>query len=397
MLPTISLLLALGLVIYFLREHAAHSTKVLGIKYRVHVNGIRGKSSVTRLIAGVLRESKLRTIGKATGSDTNIITHQGQDLKVNRKGPANVFENYRIIRDYVQKDTDVIVFECMAVKPRYQKFLEEKVIKSNIGIITNVREDHVEEMGHTLEKIAKSLSSTVPVNGYLICADDNKSVQDVLKKVCSKKGTQFINALNYHVDDEYLLKFPYVEHKENIQVGLAIADLLHIPTGVALRGMKNVAPDPGVLSIQKFKVENKTVVWANIFAANDRQSVIKCVNMVSEKCKSLSPETVCLLNNREDRPERAAHFSKFVVDDFKFDHIAIIGDLQTQVANRINSYGYKNVIKLAKYIKMDGKSLVSEILKNTSAPNVLILGMENIHTPQAERIMDYFAKLEEKN
>jgi hypothetical protein len=102
MLPIFSFIITIALIFYFVAEQRRHNKKVFSIKHRVHVNGIRGKSSVTRLIAGVLREAKIKTIGKATGSDTNIITHEGKDLKINRKGPANVFENYRVISEYVE-------------------------------------------------------------------------------------------------------------------------------------------------------------------------------------------------------------------------------------------------------------------------------------------------------
>jgi hypothetical protein len=36
------------------------------IPVRIHVNGIRGKSSVTRLIAAALREAGIRTVAKTT-------------------------------------------------------------------------------------------------------------------------------------------------------------------------------------------------------------------------------------------------------------------------------------------------------------------------------------------
>ena len=37
------------------------------LQWRVHVNGIRGKSTVTRIIAGMMREAGLVTMAKSTG------------------------------------------------------------------------------------------------------------------------------------------------------------------------------------------------------------------------------------------------------------------------------------------------------------------------------------------
>jgi len=43
-------------ILYWLRRQATHERRLRQYKVRVHVNGIRGKSTVTRLIAGVLRK-----------------------------------------------------------------------------------------------------------------------------------------------------------------------------------------------------------------------------------------------------------------------------------------------------------------------------------------------------
>lgn len=388
MLPIISFIFAVAIVLYFVLEQRKHDAKILSVKYRIHVNGIRGKSSVTRLIAGVLREAKIKTIAKATGSDTNIITHEGEDLKVDRKGPANVFENVRMINKHVGTDVEAVVFECMAIRPQFQRFLEKKVIKSNIGIITNIREDHVEELGHTFEKIAMSLSSTIPVNGHLICADENKKVQKILKAECKKKNTKFINALKFKVSDDYINNFSYFEHKENISVGLAVADLLNIPRRTALKGMKKIVPDMGAVSIKKYNMLDKTVIWTNLFAANDRQSVVKCADMIMKQFKGTKPATVCLLNNRTDRPERAKQFSDMLTNDLAFDYVATIGELQKQVIHKLKKNN--KIISLAHEKDMDGESLVAAMIKPVEKEKVLILGMGNIHTRQAELIMDYF-------
>jgi UDP-N-acetylmuramyl tripeptide synthase len=49
------------------------------IAHRIHVNGIRGKSTVTRYVAAILRESGLRTFGKTTGTAARVILPDGKD------------------------------------------------------------------------------------------------------------------------------------------------------------------------------------------------------------------------------------------------------------------------------------------------------------------------------
>ena len=44
--------------------------------------------------------------------------------------------------------------ECMAVQPQYQWISEHQMVKSDIGVITNARPDHLDEMGPTEEDLS---------------------------------------------------------------------------------------------------------------------------------------------------------------------------------------------------------------------------------------------------
>ncbi len=56
----------------FLNKNAIRSISD-SIPVRVNVNGIRGKSTVTRLITGVIQEAKYKTVGKTTGTSARMI------------------------------------------------------------------------------------------------------------------------------------------------------------------------------------------------------------------------------------------------------------------------------------------------------------------------------------
>ena len=62
--------LATVLIISGLLEFKYHQLSLSGIPIRIHVNGTRGKSSVTRLIAAGLRAGRKRTF--ATVSYTHL-------------------------------------------------------------------------------------------------------------------------------------------------------------------------------------------------------------------------------------------------------------------------------------------------------------------------------------
>src|SRR3954453_9241393 len=77
---SITALLVAGIV-----EQRRHLRHLHSISVRVLVNGIRGKSSITRLCAGALRGGDLRVVAKTTGSAARLILPEGTDEPVYRK------------------------------------------------------------------------------------------------------------------------------------------------------------------------------------------------------------------------------------------------------------------------------------------------------------------------
>ena len=73
---------------------------LLRIPIRIHVNGTRGKSSVTRLIAGALREKGIITCAKTTGTLPRMILPDGSEYPVFRPSGARLSEQARIVSIY---------------------------------------------------------------------------------------------------------------------------------------------------------------------------------------------------------------------------------------------------------------------------------------------------------
>src|SRR5512143_1945457 len=153
-------------------ERYRYEKRIDGLKIRVYVNGIRGKSTVTRLIAGVLREAGIQTLAKTTGSAAMVILPNGEEIPIERRSSPTIMELFNIAKQHLQKETEAIVFETMALFPANQIASQELLVKGNINVITNVREDHQDVMGESLEQIADTLSLMIPHEGTLITAED---------------------------------------------------------------------------------------------------------------------------------------------------------------------------------------------------------------------------------
>ncbi|HNQ83769.1 MAG TPA: Mur ligase family protein, partial [Bacteroidales bacterium] len=152
----ILLTLVLMAVIFGIIEYFLHQKRISSIPIRIHVNGTRGKSSVTRLIGAGLREGGITNITKVTGTFPRLILEDGTETYIHRKASANIIEQLSIVRFAASRKVKALVMECMALQPQYQTITEHRMIHSNVGVMTNIRMDHTDVMGHTLGEIAET-------------------------------------------------------------------------------------------------------------------------------------------------------------------------------------------------------------------------------------------------
>ena len=160
------LLLALIISITYI-ERKKHSRYLQSIPIRIHINGTRGKSSVARLIAAGLRSGGLKTLCKTTGSEAKLIIKDSQEINIKRGCIPNIIEQCKVIEFAKKNQAEVLVVECMALKPDLQAYSELAMVKATHGVITNSGPDHLDVMGPTEYDVAKALAGTVPVKGKL--------------------------------------------------------------------------------------------------------------------------------------------------------------------------------------------------------------------------------------
>jgi gamma-polyglutamate synthase len=323
----ITLVATTAYIAYSVWSNYAHRCAMMRFDHRIHVNGIRGKSSVTRLVAASLRQGGIKTVAKTTGTAARILIDHNHDTPVPRK-EANIAEQRRILRYYTGnthrmytgEDYKAVVFECMAINPIYQAYLENKIMHSTIGVITNIREDHTDMLGSTLPDIARSLSCTIPRNGHLVTAETNPDLLKILKDECDKRRTILHAVGNMRIGQKHMIKFRHFEYKTNVAIAVKVAQLAGIDRKTALAGMHSALPDPGAFALKTIKLNGKVIHWANLFAINDRESFVLTVETLQPKVGQKTKKAV-ILNNRYDRPERVAQFVDICLNSIKADYI----------------------------------------------------------------------------
>jgi gamma-polyglutamate synthase len=381
-------LVCLALLARWGRESLAHRRRINKLDWRIHVNGIRGKSTVARIIAGLLREGGIVTVAKSTGTAAAVINRDGVDEAIDRKAAPTILEQIEVTKKYVHGDVRALVIECMALKPQYQAVSEKMIVRSNIGVITNVREDHQDVMGETLPEIARSLLNTCPYNGVLVTSERNPVIVPIMEEVAASRGSRLIVVDPEWVTDEELEKFDYIAFKENVAIALAVAELVGVPRDVAFKGMWAADPDPGVLRMKELRILGKRVTWANLFAVNDRESMTvameKLVPFMTDETT-----TVGILNNRSDRERRATQFADVAVEDLDFMRLVTFEGLVTE---RLITNGYPadQILNLGDDHSPPVETILQRMIGDMPTPHVLVVGFVNIHTHQAEMMLDYF-------
>lgn len=306
-------------------EKKRHQKNIDALPVRVNINGIRGKSTVTRLTTGILMEAGYKTVGKTTGTDARMIywdTPEEKPIKRKPQGP-NIGEQKEVMRETVERGANAIVSECMAVNPDYQIIFQEELLQANIGVIVNVLEDHMDVMGPTLDEIAEAFTATIPYNGHLVITDSEYT--DFFKEIAKKRNTEVIVADNSKISDEFLRKFEYMVFPDNASLALGVAQALGIDEDTAFRGMLNAPPDPGAMRILPLMDAKTPGHFVNGFAANDAASTLNIWKRVKE-IGYPTDEPIIIMNCRADRVDRTIQFAEDVLPYIEASDLVLIGE-----------------------------------------------------------------------
>ena len=337
--------LALTLCIAGLLEYQFHLQSLNSIPLRIHVNGTRGKSSVTRLVAAGLREGGLKTFAKTTGTAPRVIDSEGKDRIIHRLRLPSIGEQVRLLRYFSGENPDAVVMECMAVQPQYQWIAEHQMVKSHIGVITNVRPDHLEEMGPTENDVAYSLSNTIPVGGTFITGEDQKP--DLLESIAKQNGSEFIKSDESSITQKELKSFTYMEHPSNVAVALDVCRKAGVDRAVALTGMHKVQPDVGALVAWKLMTKEKEFQFINGMAANDPVSTLQIWKFVSDRYQGKNKSCI-FFNSRDDRPLRTKQMIELTLKDIKPDNFIIRGNKIQTVVDKFIFHSPSTIVKIIK-------------------------------------------------
>ncbi|MEM3432979.1 MAG: poly-gamma-glutamate synthase PgsB [Candidatus Methanomethyliaceae archaeon] len=372
--------LTVALLVFYTIERFVVQTRVGAIPLRIAVTGTRGKSSVTRLIAAGLSAGGYRVVAKTTGSRAVTILPSGAEVPIRRSGLPNILEQKTILNFARRQRSDAVVIEVMSIKPENYNVELKKLIQPHLVVITNVRLDHVEALGESIEQAGTVFALGVPSQCRLVVflKDD---CPKILWKTLEKRAL-CIHPVSKDTYKSLLAEYSrkdYYEWEGNLSLALAVCEAVGIPSGRALKAMLRAKPDFGALKIWRVIVLNKQWFAVNAFAANDLVSTQQVYDRIVAWNRDQRLPMVGILNLRGDRADRTLQWLQALrAKALRFGRLFISGAGASVVARKLRPHLHCECPIEALHVRSADPEKIMQTIAAVEPQGGIVFGFGNI-------------------
>lgn len=326
-----ALVLLAALVAERFRLDRARESVVL----RVAVTGTRGKTTVTRLLASVLREDGRRVLAKTTGSEPSLILPDGTVEAIRRRGIPSILEQKKLLHRAVRLGAEVVVAEVMSIHPENHRVEGQALLVPQLVLVTNFRVDHTGAAGDTRAGVASVLARAVPDGARVILheSEDESAFRARIGDGCTV--TTVAGSVDGLLDDAT----PLTSFADNVELVVAAARSLGVDDAVIRRGMQAARHDPGAARLWRLRTALEGApVWAvSAFAANDPESTALVHDRALAAVDGGGGPCVGLLSLRADRGDRTLQWADALAAGFldRFHQLYVTGVHANALARRV--------------------------------------------------------------
>ncbi|MGQ9802054.1 MAG: poly-gamma-glutamate synthase PgsB [Candidatus Saccharicenans sp.] len=307
-IPVFSLLIYL---IYLGVESRNCQRRRKKIPSRIAVSGIRGKSSLVRLIACGLRAGGFRVMAKTTGSKPVLIYPDGREEEIRRRGKASILEQKKLVRCAAAEQADFLVSEMMSIQPECLMAEGRYLLQPKVMVLSNFRVDHTEFLGRDREEVARKMMAAVPAGPLVFLPEEE--LRPWMQNLARDRGFE-LKAVKGSAETARLPEIlPYPEFEPNLRLALAVLEHLGITKSQARSAWSGLNPDYGRPRAWKIKYgKNRFFYLVSLFAANDPESSLLALEFITHRMGWQENPKIGWLSLRADRGDRTAQWADFL-------------------------------------------------------------------------------------
>ena len=371
------------LLICLIFERVLLNRRIRSIPLRICVTGTRGKSTVVRLLASILREDGRRVIAKTTGSEARLVLPDGEEVEVVRHGLPSVIEQKKVVKMARDIGADCCVAEIMSIHPENHYVESQQIFKPHIVVVANVRRDHTDAMGKTEGEIASVFCLTFPPEAVVFVPEKEnmpqfqRSVDDVGGKLIRVKEGIASSRIHVKVSNRDM----FAEH---VDLVYAVAKHLNIEDKIIFEGILKTSSDAGAYRIWEYRSEamKKVCYFVNGFAANDPVSTYSVLMKTKESLPSSENKIIGLLNLRSDRGDRTLQWMEALTNGFSecFGDLFVMGDHARIFQKKVGD---------ARVVKEKSPEKITEKVLTESPEGAVIFGFGNMGG-RGRRLVDHW-------
>jgi poly-gamma-glutamate synthase PgsB/CapB len=332
-----------------------------------------------------------------------LIFPDGSEREILRAGPASIREQVRLIQLAAATGADTLVSEMMSVGAECLAVESRRILRPGTLALTNVRLDHVDEMGRCKDDIARSLASAFPERADIFIPKEE--IYPVFEDAAARTGSKLhqVAPLATVGGASAGPHLSFGEFEPNVRLALAVLASLGVGREMAERGVAAASPDFGSLRAWRgrFGDPPRPAVCVSAFAANDPESSAAALSKIAGELPPhrrdaggnsppASRQWVGLLSLREDRGDRTLQWVRAIGEGFfrEFARVVLLGPPARAALRKIRKSPLPGGTVFSVY---DGSS--PEVLMNrvvSAAPGEpVVVGLGNIVGP-GERLVRFW-------
>lgn len=326
------------------------------IPLRIAVTGTRGKTSVVRMLASVLREDGWKVLAKSTGAEAALILPDGCERPVRRRRFPSILEQIGVVGVGARLGVDVLVVEVMSLHAENHFAEVRRILRPHLVLVTNFRVDHVEAQGRTRAEVAEVLALDVPPGARVLVPEGE--CEEAFARLVEEGGGS-------------LWKVPEGGWGKgegpkawggNLDLVRAAATSLGVAEEIVRRGVRAAYMDVGASGCWIYPGEGAGAAWqvVSAFAANDPESTFLVYDgILGGEGTGAREKPVGLLCLRRDRGDRSLLWAE------------VLGDGALDRFSRLYVQGFHAGAVARKLRRREGRKVEVEVLPKEGPQEVM--------------------------